>query len=447
MTNKLFSSLASGEVQYHRGHVPAHPLSVCVVGLGYIGLPTSAVLARKGHRVVGVDVRNDVVETINQGRIHIHEPGLGGLVESAVKGGGLVASLEPCLADVFILCVPTPVTKDLAPDISLVKKAARSIRPHVRKGCLIVLESTSPPGTTEGLVVKEAVPEGMTVGKDVFVAYCPERVLPGRILIEVIQNDRVVGGVTPNCTRRAKQFYESFVEGTVSSASAVEAEFAKLAENAFRDVNIAFANELAVVAEQFAADARVIIGLANRHPRVDILSPGPGVGGHCISVDPWFLVHSAPKATPLIRTAREVNDRQPLRIVEKVESLVRDSGASVVGCLGLAYKADVDDLRESPSLEIVRRLRQRRIAEILACDPYVSAERFQEFPLATLDEVIRRSDVLVLLTDHARFADIPTELLDKKLVLDTRGLWRRTTKDTIRLLTVKPESPARRRAA
>lgn len=416
---------------------PAYELpesvTVCVIGLGYIGLPTAAVLADRGHRVHGVDVRSEIVETINRGEIHIHEPHLDTLVRRVVGTGRLSASLQPQPADVFVICVPTPVTEDLAPDLAYVRQASEAIRPFVREGNLIILESTSPPGTTDKVVASNAVPVGMKVGQDVFVAHCPERVLPGRILIEVIENDRIVGGVTPCCTERAAAFYGSFVEGKVLTSSALNAEFAKLAENSFRDVNIAFANELSMMAEMLGADPLEIIELANRHPRVSILTPGPGVGGHCISVDPWFLVHAAPDDTPLIRTAREVNNRKPHFVVDKVIDLVHQSNISTVACLGLTYKADVDDLRESPSLEIVRELRKREIANILVCDPYVSPRNFHEFPLHSLEEVLDRCEALVLLTDHHQFREIPSSLLERKLVVDTRGIWRNRASDAATL--------------
>ncbi len=399
-------------------------LSVCVVGLGYIGLPTASVLASHGHSVRGVDVFERIVDTINRGEIHIHEPHLDELVRAVVADGKLAASLQPQPADVFMICVPTPITPDRAPDISYVRQAARSIRPFVRKGNLVILESTSPPGTTDTVVAGEAIPDDLEIGRDVFVAYCPERVLPGRILIEVVENDRIVGGVTPRCAEVATEFYESFVTGKVWPTDAVTAEMVKLVENASRDVNIAFANELSMLAERLDADPFEIIKLANKHPRVNILSPGPGVGGHCISVDPWFLIHGAPELTPLMRTAREVNHRKPHHVVEKVERLVREKKARTIGCLGLTYKADVDDLRESPSLEIARELQHRQIAEVLCCDPYVKQESVSDLPLVSLDETLARCDVLVLLTDHREFYAIGTDVLREKHVVDTRGIWR-----------------------
>ncbi len=368
--------------------VPAET-RVCVVGLGYIGLPTASVLATKGFHVFGMDVRADVVDTINAGRIHIEEPDLDIVVRSAVNSGQLKAGYEPQAADVFILCVPTPQRPDHSPDMSYVEQAARAIRPYVQPGNLIILESTSPPRTTTEIVVPLAVPEGMKVGVDVFVAHCPERVLPGRILLEVVQNDRVVGGVTPACTQRALDFYETFVNGKVLATTAIAAEVTKLVENSYRDVNIAFANELSILCDRLGIDPWEIIELANRHPRVNILSPGPGVGGHCISVDPWFLVHTDPEHTPLIRMAREVNDRKPHYVVEHIVSLARQFAAPTIGCLGLTYKSDVDDLRESPALDIVRELRDKQVGEVLACDPYISSDRFTEFPLHDLSDVLR----------------------------------------------------------
>ena len=399
-------------------------IRVCVVGLGYIGLPTASVLATKGFHVFGMDVRADVVDTINDGRIHIEEPDLDIVVRSAVNSGQLKAGYEPQPADIFILCVPTPIRPDHSPDLSYVEQASKAIQPHVQPGNLIILESTSPPQTTETIVVPNAIPPELTVGEDVFVAHCPERVLPGRILLEVVQNDRVVGGVTDACTEKAKTFYESFVNGNVLATSAIAAEVTKLVENSYRDVNIAFANELSMLADRLGIDPWEIIELANRHPRVNILSPGPGVGGHCISVDPWFLVHTDPENTPLIRMAREVNDQKPHHIVKHIAELAEQFAAPKIGCLGLTYKSDVDDLRESPSLEIVQALREKSIGEVMACDPYVSSKTFSEFPLYDLADVLEQSHIVVLLTDHRQFRAVPRRILQEKVIFDTRGIWR-----------------------
>lgn len=398
--------------------------TISVIGLGYIGLPTASVLATKGFSVAGTDVRPDVVKTINQGNIHIEEPDLDILVRSAVNSGQLRAFDEPQPADVFILCVPTPIKPDHSPDLSYIEEACRAIKPNVKAGNLVILESTSPPRTTESIVVRDAIPDTLEVGKDVFVAHCPERVLPGRILLEVVQNDRVVGGITPHCTERAQAFYESFVNGQVFATNALSAETTKLVENSYRDVNIAFANELSVLCDRLGIDVWEIISLANRHPRVNILSPGPGVGGHCISVDPWFLVHTDPDFTPLIRTAREVNDAKPHHIVARVTDLARQFAQPKIGCLGLTYKADIDDLRESPSLAITRQLIADEVGEVLACDPYVSAERFTEIRLHSLQSLLEQCQILVLLTDHRQFKSIPHLVRQEKVVVDTRGIWR-----------------------
>ncbi|MFO1021000.1 MAG: UDP-N-acetyl-D-mannosamine dehydrogenase [Planctomycetales bacterium] len=398
--------------------------TVCVMGLGYIGLPTSSILAHAGHRVIGVDVRPEVVNTINRGEIHIIETDLEEHVRTAVNSGRLKASITPQPADIFMICVPTPITPDHKADLTYVQKASEAIRPYVREGNLIILESTSPPGTTEKVVIPNAIPEGFVVGRDVFVAHCPERVLPGRILIEAVENDRIVGGVTPTCTEKTYRFYQSFVKGEICRTNAVAAELSKLVENSYRDVNIAFANELSILSESFGVDPWEVISLANRHPRVNILNPGPGVGGHCISVDPWFLVEAAPALTPLIRTAREVNNAKPHHVTHKIKELAAQFTRPVIGCLGLTYKADVDDLRESPSLEIVQELYRSNIGEIMACDPCVSSENFKEFPLHTIAEVLQRCQILVLLTDHKPFKDIPVRVLQEKVLVDTRGFWR-----------------------
>ena len=399
---------------------------VCVVGLGYIGLPTAAVLADRGYQVHGVDIRPHVVETINRGQIHIVEPHLDQLVERVVANGKLRAATQPAEADIFFICVPTPFHEDRSPDLTYVESAARAIRPYIRPGNIVILESTSPPETTTKIVVPQAIPSELTVGQDVFVAYCPERVLPGRILIEVIENDRIVGGVTPACTSHVKEFYETFVRGDVLATNAVAAEMSKLVENAFRDVNIAFANELSMLAEHVGVDPFEVIELANRHPRVKILTPGPGVGGHCISVDPWCLEHASPERTPLIRTARHVNDFKPHFVIERTMQAARQIERPVIGCLGLTYKADVDDIRESPSVEIARELALSGVGTVLVCDPYVTPDGFPDAPVVPLAELLERCHILVLLTDHAEFRALSAEQLAGKRLIDTRGTWRHT---------------------
>ena len=402
--------------------------SICVIGQGYIGLPTAAILASRGYKVLGVDVRKEAVDKINSGKAHIHEPNLDELIAKVVASGNLRASMTPEHADIFILCVPTPFQGDHSPDLSFVQKAAESIRPLVQEGAIVILESTSPPGTTEDVVLKSAIPEYLTPGKNVHVAYCPERVLPGRILIECIENDRIVGGVTENCAATVANFYNTFVTGTVHTTTAKDAEMAKLAENAFRDVNIAFANELSVLSKELGVNVFEVIRLANCHPRVNILNPGPGVGGHCISVDPWFLVHANPALTPLIRTAREVNDSKPKHVITEVLSRAHQFSETfnrlpTIACLGLAYKADVDDFRESPSIDVVKGLKNQYSGLVLACDPYSNTDNIGDIELVDLQNATSNADIVVLLTDHKQFLKLSPRLLAQKILIDPRGLW------------------------
>jgi UDP-N-acetyl-D-mannosaminuronic acid dehydrogenase len=396
---------------------------ICVLGLGYIGLPTASILATKGFSVVGVDVNPKVVDTINKGNIHIVEPDLDILVKSAALSGNLTASAKPQEADVFIIAVPTPFKKDKKPDLSFVEGATESIIPVLKKGNLVILESTSPVGTTESQVsAKIAAKTGWKPGEDYFVAHCPERVLPGRILRELVDNDRIIGGINRASAEVARDLYKTFVSGNIFLTDCNTAEMSKLVENASRDVNIAFANELSMICDRLGIRVWEVIELANKHPRVNILQPGPGVGGHCIAVDPWFIVDSAPQEARLIRMAREVNDSKPHFVVEKVKKQAQKFKAPVIGCLGLAYKNDVDDLRESPALDITRALIKEDVGTILACEPY--AKEFKEFPLHPLDKVLKESDILVLLVNHKQFYDIDRELLKEKIVIDTRGIWR-----------------------
>ncbi|MEP6869715.1 MAG: UDP-N-acetyl-D-mannosamine dehydrogenase, partial [Novosphingobium sp.] len=329
---------------------------VCVVGLGYIGLPTAAIIARSGCKVLGIDISQNVVDTINRGEIHIEEVDLDGLVQGVVARGFLSAATEVRPAEVFVIAVPTPFDKDHAPDISYVLAAGRSVAKVLKQGDIVILESTSPVGTTEQLrdMIAEMRPDLKCPGltretPDISVAYCPERVLPGKILEELTNNDRSIGGITPRCARKALAFYKRFVRGACIVTDAKSAEMTKLVENAYRDVNIAFANELSMVADKMGLDVWEVIRLANRHPRVNILSPGPGVGGHCIAVDPWFIVHSAPDETPLIRTARGVNDGKMHHVIARADALVSAHPEARVACLGLAFKANIDDFRESPA--------------------------------------------------------------------------------------------------
>ena len=396
---------------------------ICVMGLGYIGLPTASLLGTKGYEVIGVDVSPDIVDTINAGHIHIVEPGLDILLKSAVNSGNLKASLEPQEADVFIIAVPTPFKgSEHEPDMQYVESAVRLILPHVRKGNLVILESTSPVGTSDEIITPILEEEGFKVGVDVFVAHCPERVLPGRILIELVENDRIVGGVDHESTKKAVDFYSSFVSGKVISTDAKTAEMAKLTENSFRDVNIAFANELSLLCDEDSIDVWELIELANRHPRVNILKPGPGVGGHCIAVDPWFIVDRSPRTARLIRTAREVNDAKPAWVIEKVIKAASRLKNPVVGCLGITYKPDVDDLRESPALDIVRHLMDLSEIETLVTDAAVQhCDGMEVLPLV---DVLNRADIILLLVNHSEYHDLTAGSLKEKIIIDTRGVIR-----------------------
>lgn len=394
--------------------------SVCVVGLGYIGLPTASLLGTKGYEVLGVDVSDKVVNTINRGEIHIVEPDLDLLVKSAVNSGNLKAATQPAEADVFIIAVPTPFKEGYVPDLSYVETATRNIAPYIKPGNLVILESTSPVGTTDDCVAKILKEEGHDIDNDVFVAHCPERVLPGRILIELIQNDRIVGGINDKATEAAATFYQEFVSGEVLETNAKTAELSKLTENSFRDVNIAFANELSFICDQEGIDVWELIRLANRHPRVNILQPGPGVGGHCIAVDPWFIIDRAGSNAKLIRAAREVNDAKPTWVIEKVKSKAQKFKRPTIACLGLAFKADVDDLRESPALNIARELKNQDIGDLIVCEPNI--HEHAEFQLSHLDAAIDQADIVLILVDHKQFKSLTSSNLIEKIVIDTRGI-------------------------
>ena len=409
---------------------------IVVMGLGYIGLPTASMLATKGHQVLGVDVNEAAVATINAGQIHIVEPDLDILVRSAVNSGNLKASVVPEEADTFILAVPTPFKRvpgnvEKIPDISYIEAATRSIAPYLKEGNLVILESTSPVGTTEriGEIIAELRPDLMNSRSTtqrsalVHVAHCPERVLPGHIIRELVDNDRIIGGVDKASAEKARDLYKTFCNGGIFLTDSRTAEMAKLVENSSRDVNIAFANELSMICDRLGINVWELIDLANKHPRVNILQPGPGVGGHCIAVDPWFIVAAAPKEARLIRTAREVNDSKPHWVFERVRSKAEKFKNPVIGCLGLAFKANIDDLRESPALEITRELIHAGVGRVMACEPNASGE-FAEFPLYELSEVLAAADILLVLVDHDEFKEIDHELLKEKVVIDTRGVWR-----------------------
>ncbi|WP_084584454.1 UDP-N-acetyl-D-mannosamine dehydrogenase [Sphingomonas azotifigens] len=407
---------------------------VAVLGLGYIGLPTAAVIARTGAQVLGIDVDASVVETVNSGRVHIEEIDLDGLVSGVVSRGNLRAALAIEPADVFVIAVPTPFGDDHAPDIGYVLQAATTIAAVLKGGDVVILESTSPVGTTEQVADLLArlrpdlkVPGHSSGSADIAIAYCPERVLPGRILVELIENDRVIGGITPRCARKALHFYRRFVRGACVTTTARAAEMTKLTENAFRDVNIAFANELSILAEGMGVDVWEVIRLANRHPRVNILSPGPGVGGHCIAVDPWFLVHSDPEHSPLIRTAREVNDGKVAHSIARAEALIARLPSAPIACLGLAFKANIDDFRESPALKVAQAIAERHGPRVRIVEPYAQtlppALAATGATLTDIDSAIESCPIFIVLVDHDLFKSVPLDERAGKLVYDTRGIW------------------------
>ncbi len=419
---------------------------VCVVGLGYIGLPTAAVIARAGCKVLGLDVSQRVVDTINRGEIHIEEVDLDGLVHGVVSRGLLSASITVAPADVFVIAVPTPFDKDHAPDISYVLAAGKTIAPVLKVGDVVILESTSPVGTTEQLrdMIAQMRPDLKVPGctretPDIAIAYCPERVLPGRILEELTNNDRSIGGITPRCARKALAFYKRFVRGECVTTDARSAEMTKLVENAYRDVNIAFANELSMVADRMGLDVWEVIRLANRHPRVNILSPGPGVGGHCIAVDPWFIVHGAPEETPLIRTARGVNDGKMHHVIRKADEMVAAHPGAKIACLGLAFKANIDDFRESPARFVAARLARKYGERVHIVEPYASDLPIEFTDTGAVqidvDEALETCDILIVLVDHDVFRVVPLAERADKLVYDTRGIW----PDQPKLVREEPE--------
>jgi len=406
------------------------------VGLGYIGLPTAVALATRGVEVVGVDVNADTVKAVSHGELPFVEPDLAVGVSGAVSMGRLTATTEMPEADAFIIAVPTPFLEDHTADVSYIRAAVEQIAPRLRGGEIVILESTSPPGTAVGLSRQLAelrpdltLPHTSEGVPDVYVAHCPERVLPGRIMIEMVTNDRVVGGVTRRCAEKAAAIYRVFCQGEILLTDASSAEMAKLVENAYRDVNIAFANELSLVCESLKLDVWEVITMANRHPRVNILSPGPGVGGHCIAVDPWFIVGAAPELTRLIRTAREVNDHKPHHVASQVVAKSARFRDPTIVCLGLAFKANIDDMRESPAVEIVQDIATALPdVEIQVCEPYAhdlpsKLSGLANVTLKPVETAVDDADIVVLLVDHDQFRAVNRSRLAGKVVYDTRGIW------------------------
>ena len=412
-----------------------------VIGLGYNGLPTSVVMARAGLNVIGVDVNPRTVETVNDGRCPIEEPFLPEALAEIVANGCFRATLQPAPGDVFIIAVPTPFTGGYKPDLSYVEAATRSIAPVLAKGNLVVVESTIPVGATEMVArwVEALRPDLVCAGRsggsapDIFVAHCPERVLPGQMLKELVENDRVIGGVDDLSTEICRTFYRRFVTGSCLGTDSRTAELCKLTENSFRDVNIAFANELSEICDDFDIDVWKLISLANHHPRVNILKPGPGVGGHCIAVDPWFIVSALGDKARLIREARWLNSGRPRQVVRKVLDVVAKGGVSSIGCFGLSYKPNVDDYRESPAVEVLDYLaKELQLAgakiDFRVVEPYTTelpheVRDARGLRLTTLEDGLQ-ADLLLMLVDHQVFHDVPASKLAGKRILDTRGIWR-----------------------
>ena len=418
--------------------------TISIIGLGYIGLPTAAVFASRRIEVIGVDVNQETVDTINRGEIHIVEPDLEMVVRAAVAQGYLRATTQPKPADVFLIAVPTPFKSDHngdhEPDLSYIESSSKSIATVLKKGDLVILESTSPVGTTEQMAGWLATarpdlsfPQTHGAASDIRVAYCPERVLPGHVLRELVQNDRVIGGMTPKCSEAAVRLYKTFVQGKCVVTNARTAEMCKLTENSFRDVNIAFANELSIICDRLDINVWELIKLANRHPRVNILQPGPGVGGHCIAVDPWFIVSQTPVEARLIRTAREVNEAKPEWVIDKVKLAVSDylqanpgktARDVIIACFGLAFKPDIDDLRESPALSITLSIAAAHPGPIWVVEPNIVELPTLLVELATLkpiDETLANATINVLLVDHRQFKQLEDIPLGK--VLDFKGIW------------------------
>ncbi|WP_031433182.1 UDP-N-acetyl-D-mannosamine dehydrogenase [Methylomarinum vadi] len=407
---------------------------ISVIGLGYIGLPTAAVIASRGIEVVGVDVSEHAVNTINQGKIHIVEPDLDMLVQSAVTTGKLRATTEAEPADAFIIAVPTPFKDGFKPDLSYIEAAVKKVAAVLQKGNLVILESTSPVGTTEKISrwmseVREDLnfPHQGGDEADILIAHCPERVLPGYVIQELVANDRVIGGITPKCAARAQDLYKIFVKADCLITDARTAEMAKLTENSFRDVNIAFANELSIICDRLGINVWELIKLANRHPRVNILNPGAGVGGHCVAVDPWFIVDSAPEQARLIRTAREVNDSKPEFVLNKVRKVAAEFKQPKIACLGLAFKADIDDLRESPAVAITQKIIEEEIGEIMVVEPHIKSLPAKlnqaHVKLTGLAEGLEAANIIVTLTDHSVFKQVKLTTLNEKVIIDARGIW------------------------
>ncbi|WP_157454375.1 nucleotide sugar dehydrogenase [Carnobacterium maltaromaticum] len=410
-------------------------MKIVTIGLGYIGLPTSIMFANHGQEVIGIDVQSDVIKSLQNNQVHIEEPGLQSALLKARNSGGFRAQMEIEKADVFIIAVPTPNNADKyqSCDLTYVLSAVRSIIPYLDKGNTVIIESTVAPRTTEDIILPLVESTGLEVGKDLFLVHCPERVLPGKILHELKHNNRIIGGVTKACVAAGKKIYGLFVEGDLISSSAAAAELSKLMENTYRDVNIALANELAKIGDELAIDSLEVIEMANKHPRVNIHTPGPGVGGHCLAVDPYFIVAEAPTVTPLIQQAREINRSMPKFIVEKTTALMEQVNGKKITILGVTYKGNVDDIRESPALEIAEILQDNNKFEVILYDPHVQSEWIEP----DFNKAVMGSDLLLVLTDHDEFKEIKAEQLDdmtQKNIFDTKSIFLKSSE--IKLITM-----------
>lgn len=398
---------------------------ICIIGLGYIGLPTAAMFATHGHKIVGVDINGGVVDALNQGKITITEPYLDIMVQAAVTSGNLVGKVTPESADVFIIAVPTPITEDKKADMSYVIAATEAIVPYLKKDNIVILESTSPVGTVKDIICPILEKTGLVIGEELFVAHSPERVLPGRILIELVDNNRIVGGINEKSAQLVKELYKTFVRGKIFTTDATTAEMCKLMENTYRDVNIALANELAIISEKLGINAWKVIELCNKHPRVNIHQPGPGVGGHCLAVDPWFIVEKFPETASLIEKSRKINDNMPEHVLGRIGEILGDiSGKKVITILGVTYKPDIDDIRESPIEHLVGLLEADGNYDIRIVDPFVKNHKYIKKDLI---DACEGSDLVLLAVNHKDFGNIQFNKVSKvmrtKNIMDTRNFF------------------------
>lgn len=388
-------------------------MKAVVVGIGYIGLPTSAVLAEHGVDVVGVDVNTEVVEALNRAELTIEEPGLPELVKKVVGNGKLRAALQPEKADAFIIAVPTPMNKDKSPNMDYVREATKAILPYLEKGNMLILESTSAPLTVTDIMAPMVRERGFTIGEDIYLAHSPERVIPGHVLKELISNDRIIGGFDPVSSQKVADFYKIFVRGEIYQTDSTTAEMCKLTENTFRGMNIAIANQLALISEKLGMNVWELIELANKHPRVNILQPGPGVGGHCIAIDPWFIVDSAMQEAQLIKSSMELNESMPYRQFEKIRTLLGSLKGKKITFLGMSFKPDIDDYRESPILKMIDLLEEIEGIELSIYDPHI---KHYEHLAPTAEEAFKNSDLVILAVQHSEF-----KKLDYKSLFDLTG--------------------------